>query len=61
VKLHKQLINEEEKDLISFFGVQCAIVQQGVWLDGNQLNPDIFNKLDNLERHFHAPRRKREF
>ncbi|MGG2028089.1 SEC-C metal-binding domain-containing protein [Gottfriedia sp. S16(2024)] len=61
VDSHEHIINEEEKDLINFFGVQRAISQQGIWLEGNQLNPDIFNKLDNLERHFFATKRKREF
>ncbi|PFT03207.1 hypothetical protein COK59_28725 [Bacillus thuringiensis] len=61
VNSHRHIINEEEKDLISFFGVQRAISQQGTWLEGNQLNSDIFNKLANLEKHFHAPNRKREF
>jgi len=58
---HKHEIIEEEKDLINFFGVQRAISQQGVWLEGNQLNSDIFNKLNNLERHFHATKRKKDF
>lgn len=61
VDSHKHEISEEEKDLINFFGVQRAISQQGIWLEGNQLNSDIFNKLANLERHFHATKRKKDF
>ncbi|PEY46318.1 hypothetical protein, partial [Bacillus cereus] len=41
VNSHRHIINEEEKDLISFFGVQRAISQQGTWLEGNQLSSDI--------------------
>lgn len=50
-----------ETNLIDFFGIQRAISQQGVWIGGEPLDNEIFNKLDNLERHFYSIRRKRKF
>ncbi|MED0983012.1 CHAT domain-containing protein [Bacillus paramycoides] len=54
-------ISEEEKALINFFGVQRAISQQGVWLEG-EIFPSInFSRLSILEEHFHARKQSSKF
>lgn len=61
IDVQKQDFDKIETNLVDFFGIQRAISQQGVWIGGEPLDKEIFNKLDNLERHYYSFRRKRKF